>query len=155
MAHFATGVTVVTVRDDRDDIGTTVSAVASISAEPPIVLVSVLAESYLSEVMDRQGAWAVNVLDARHKAIAGRFAAEGRPSARLLLANEPHHRGERTGALILDEAIAALECSMTQRVVAGDHVAYLGEVTALPAVGRGSAPGSPLIRYGGRYHSLS
>ncbi|GAA3750870.1 flavin reductase (DIM6/NTAB) family NADH-FMN oxidoreductase RutF [Spinactinospora alkalitolerans] len=159
MARFATGVTVVTVADDRDDIGSTVSAFASISAEPPIVMLSVTESSYLTEVIDRQGRFAVNVLGARHRAIAGRFAAEGRPSARLLLASEPHHRGAHTGALVLDTAVAALECSVTQRVEAGDHVVYLATVDALPAVGDRATGGpgaaaSPLIRYAGRYRDL-
>ncbi|MEY9213631.1 flavin reductase [Thermobifida halotolerans] len=152
LARFATGVTVVTVADGRDDIGSTISAFASISAEPPIVVVSVASDSYLAEVIDRQGRFAVNVLGARHRAVAGRFAAEGRPSARLLLASEPHHRGERTGALVLDSAVAAVECEVTQRVVAGDHTVYLASVVALPEV-TGGADG-PLVRYGGRYRTL-
>ncbi|RCV49778.1 flavin reductase family protein [Marinitenerispora sediminis] len=154
VARFATGVTVVTVRDGRDDIGSTVNAFASISADPPIVMVSVRAGSYLAEVVDRQRGFAVNVLGAQHKAIAGRFAAEGRPSARLLLAGEPHHRGVRSGALVLDTAIAALECSVTRRVEAGDHVVYLAGVDSLPEVGGLPVEMSPLLRYGSRYRTL-
>lgn len=154
MAQLATGVSVVTVQDDRDDIGSTVSAFTSISADPPIVMVSVIQSSYLCDVLDFQEQFAVNVLDARHRAIAGRFAAEGRPSARLLLANEPSSRGEHTGALVLDTAIAALECSVTRRIEAGDHVVYLASVENLPHVGGLTVDASPLIRYGGKYRSL-
>nr|WP_236700270.1 flavin reductase family protein [Allosalinactinospora lopnorensis] len=154
MGRFATGVTVVTVHDELDDIGSTVSAFSSVSAEPPMVMVCVINTSYLCEVMDAQGCFAVNVLGSQHRAIAGRFAAEGRPSARLLVAGEPHHRGEHTGALVLDDAIAALECSVVRRVPAGDHIAYLAEVTSLPPVGGLPAEMSPLIRYAGRYRTL-
>ncbi|TDQ53595.1 flavin reductase family protein [Actinorugispora endophytica] len=155
LARFATGVTVVTVADDRDDIGSTVNAFASISAEPPVVMLSVLSSSYLAEVIERRRRFAVNVLGARHKAIAGRFSAEGRPSARLLLAGEPHHRGERTGALVLDTAIAALECSLLQQVEAGDHTVYLAAVDALPRVGPTATDPGPLVRYGSRYRTLA
>lgn len=152
LAHFATGVTVVTVAEGRDDIGSTITAFASISAEPPIVMVSITSTSYLAEVIDRRGRFVVNVLNARHKAIAGRFAAEGRPSARLLLASEPHQRGEHTGALVLTTAVVALECEVTQRVVAGDHTIYFASVLALPPVtGEGAGP---LIRYNSRYRTL-
>ncbi|WP_184079748.1 flavin reductase family protein [Nocardiopsis mwathae] len=154
MALLPTGVTVVTVADELDDIGSTVSAFASISADPPIVMLSVIRTSYLREVIDLRGAFAVNVLGEGHRAIAGRFAAEGRPSARLLLAAEPHHRGERTGALILGSALAALECSVTQRVEAGDHVVYLAAVDSLPEVAGVRANPSPLIRHDGRYRAL-
>ncbi|MUL42731.1 flavin reductase family protein [Streptomonospora sp. PA3] len=155
MARFATGVTVVTVRDDRDDIGSTVSAFASVSADPPLVMVGVTAQSYLCEVIDAQGRFAVSVLGEGQRAVAGRFAAEGRPSARLLLAGEAHRRGEHTGALVLESAIAALECSVEQRVAAGDHAVYIAAVETLPAVGAKSpADARPLVRYGGRYRSL-
>ncbi|NYI95796.1 flavin reductase (DIM6/NTAB) family NADH-FMN oxidoreductase RutF [Streptomonospora nanhaiensis] len=155
MARFATGVTVLTVRDDRDDIGSTVSAFTSVSADPPSVLVGLAAHSYLCEVLDAQGAFAVSVLAADQRALAGRFAAEGRPSARLLLAEEPHRRGERTGALVLEDAVAALECVVAQRVPAGDHVLYIAEVAGLPDVGRGRADqAGPLLRFGGRYRTL-
>lgn len=155
MARFATGVTVVTVADGRDDIGSTVSAFASISAEPPIIMVSLAKASYLCEVVDRQWKFAVNVLGSEHRAVAGRFGAEGRPSARLLLASEPHHRGRHTGALILNTAIAALECAIRDRVEAGDHHVYLADVAALPELATPPSAPSPLIRFQGRYRRLS
>ncbi len=154
MGRFATGVTVVTVNDELDDVGSTVNAFSSVSAEPPMVLACVASTSYLCEVIDTQGTFAVNVLSDQQRAIAGRFAAEGRPSARLLVASEPHHRGEHSGALILDGAIAALECSVVRCVPAGDHNVYLAEVTSLPPVGGLPAEMSPLVRYGGRYRAL-
>ena len=115
-------------------------------------MVSITSTSYLAEVIDRRGRFAVNVLSARQKALAGRFAAAGRPSARLLLAAEPHQRGEHTGALVLTTAVAALECEVSQRVVAGDHTIYLASVLALPPV-TGGVDG-PLIRYTSRYRTL-
>lgn len=154
MALLATGVTVVTVADGRDDIGSTVSAFCSISADPPIVMLSVFEESYLCEVVGAVGRFAVNVLGAQHRALAGRFAAEGRPSARVVLAREPHHRGEHTGALILDTALAALECEVEQRVGAGDHTVFLARVSGLPEVGGPVGEMSPLIRWAGRYRGL-
>ncbi|MFB9799725.1 flavin reductase family protein [Streptomonospora salina] len=155
MSRVATGVTVVTVQDDRDDVGSTVSAFTSVSAEPPLIMVGFSAQSYLCEVIDTQQTFAVNVLGEGQRAVAGRFSAEGRPSARLLLANEEHHRGEHTGALVLETAIAALECSVRQRVEAGDHVLYIASVEAAPAVGTGRpADARPLIRYRGRYRTL-
>ncbi|MBB4933667.1 flavin reductase (DIM6/NTAB) family NADH-FMN oxidoreductase RutF [Lipingzhangella halophila] len=154
MGRFATGVTVVTVNDELDDVGSTVNAFSSVSAEPPMIMICMVNTSYLCEVIDTQGRFAVNVLSHQQRAIAGRFAAEGRPSARLLVAGEPHHRGEHTGALILDGAIAAMECSVVRCVPAGDHNVYLAEVTSLPPVGGLPAEMAPLVRYGGRYRGL-
>jgi flavin reductase (DIM6/NTAB) family NADH-FMN oxidoreductase RutF len=148
LATFATGVVVVTVRDGRDDIGTTLTAFASVSLDPPMVMASVAAESYLNEVLHRCDRWAVTVLAASQKAIAGRFAAAGRPSARLLIASVPHHRGPRSDALVMDEGLAALECETRQRVPAGDHVVFLAEVLSVDYVATDRAP---LVRVNRRY----
>lgn len=148
LAAFGTGVVVVTVRDGRDDIGTTLTAFSSVSLEPPMVLIAVAAESYLTEVLQRCDRWAVTVLSAAQRAIAGRFASAGRPSARLLIASVPHHRGALSGALIADEGRAALECENRRLVTAGDHVVFLAEVVAVDYV----APDRPpLLRVDRRY----
>ncbi|MFI6520125.1 flavin reductase family protein [Spirillospora sp. NPDC050679] len=148
VAGFATGVVVLTVRDGRDDLGTTVTSFMSVSLEPPMVLAGVASSSYLAEVLDRQDRWAATVLSGEQRALAGRFAAEGRPSARLLLASEPHHRGELSEALIPDEGLAALECETRQRIQAGDHHLYVAEVRAADYIARRR---TPLIRVGRRY----
>ncbi|QVQ55100.1 flavin reductase [Spiractinospora alimapuensis] len=156
MSVFAAGVTVVTVADGRDDVGSTVSAFASISVDPAIVMVSLTEDSYLTETVDRQGVFAVSLLGWEHRAVAGRFSAEGRPSARLLLANEPHHRAPVSGALVLDTALAALDCRVRERTLAGDHVVYLADVTELVEVsGPRGERSAPLVRYQGRYRTLA
>jgi flavin reductase (DIM6/NTAB) family NADH-FMN oxidoreductase RutF len=152
MALLPTGVSVVTIADGRDDVGATVSAFGSVSADPPVVSVSVHTDGYMAEVIEEVGAFAVSVLSADQRALAGRFAAEGRPSARHLVSGQPHHRGEHTRALVLDDALVALECSVRQQVRVGDHVVFFADVTNLPAV-RGKGPA--LARWSGRYHVLS
>lgn len=148
LATFATGVVVVAVRDGRDDIGTTLTAFSSVSLDPPMVLVGVDGTSYLSEVLQRCERWAVTVLAADQRALAGRFAAAGRPSARLLIAGEPHHRGSRSGALVIEGGAAALECEARQHVTAGDHVLFIAEVLAVDYI---DAERPPLIRVNRRY----
>ncbi|HUC26219.1 MAG TPA: flavin reductase family protein [Streptosporangiaceae bacterium] len=141
-------VTLVTIADGRDDIGTTVSAFSPVSADPPLVLVSLIAESYPAEVLGRLPAFAVTLLAASQRVLAGRFAAAGRPSARILLANVPHHRGDQSGALIPEGGLAALECEVTRRIPAGDHVVIVARVTGVPYV---AESGDPLIRFRGSY----
>lgn len=151
MSAVATGVTVVTVADGRDDIGATVTAFGSVSAQPAVISVNVDSSGYMAEVMEEVGAFAVNVLGSSQKALAGRFAAAGRPSARLLVANQPHTRGEQTGALVLEEALVALECRVRHTVEVGDHMVFFADVIGLPGVyGHGSA----LVRRAGRYQSM-
>lgn len=143
LSAFPTGVVLVTVRDGRDDIGATVTSFTSVSMEPPMVLVGIAAQSYLSEVLHRQDHWAATVVSAGQRALVGRFAAQGRPSARLLLASTAHHRGPHSGALIVEGGMAALECRTRQRVKAGDHVLFIADVSAIDYI---ATDRTPLIR---------
>ena len=151
LASFATGVTLVMVADGRDDIGTTVSAFCPISWSPPLVLVSLIADSYPAEVLGRVDKFAVTVLRAGQRALAGRFAVAGRPGARLLLHGTPHARGEFSGALIPDAGLAALECQAAERLPAGDHLIVIASVLSVPYV---SDAWDPLIRFAGRYPTV-
>jgi flavin reductase (DIM6/NTAB) family NADH-FMN oxidoreductase RutF len=141
-------VTLLTITDGRDDIGTTVSAFCPVSAQPPLVLVSLIAESYPAEVLGRLVWFAVTLLSDSQLVLAGRFAAAGRPGARLLLDEVAHARGRVSGALIPDGGLAAFECEVTSRVPAGDHLLLIAQVRAVPYV---AEEGQPLIRYRGGY----
>jgi flavin reductase (DIM6/NTAB) family NADH-FMN oxidoreductase RutF len=151
LASFASGVTLVMVADGRDDIGTTVSAFCPVSWSPPLVLVSLMAGSYPAEVLARVDRFAVTVLGTGQRVLAGRFAVAGRPGARVLLEGTPHARGEVSGALIPDGGLAALECMVSQRLPAGDHLLVIASVLNVPYVAEG---GDPLIRFAGRYPAL-
>jgi flavin reductase (DIM6/NTAB) family NADH-FMN oxidoreductase RutF len=141
-------VVVLTVRDGRDDLGTTVTSFMSVSLEPPMVLAGITSTSYLAEVLDRSDRWAATVLSTGQRALAGRFASGGRPNARILLAAEPHHRGPLSGALIVDGGLAALECETRRRIEAGDHTLFVAEVLAADYISRAK---DPLIRVNRRY----
>jgi len=181
LSAYAAGVTLVTIADGRDDIGTTVSAFCPVSMEPPLVLISLLAASYPAELLgtgrgdeagpdsdgspaDRghpadgggpggaaAGRFAVCLLAAGQRMLAGRFAAAGRPNARRMLAEVPHRRGTLSGALIPDGGLAALECEVSQRIPAGDHLVLIARVLAVPYQ---ASSGDPLIRFRGRYPAL-
>ncbi|REE98910.1 flavin reductase family protein [Thermomonospora umbrina] len=148
IAGFATGVVILTVRDGRDDLGTTITSFMSVSLEPPTVLAAVASDSYLAEVLGRRDRWAATVLGAGQRVLAGRFAAAGRPSARLLLAGGPHHRGPLSEALIAEGGVTALECETRRRIPADDHLLVLAEVLATDYA---AVEHPPLIRVGRRY----
>ena len=155
LSAWAAGVTLVTIADDRDDVGTTVSAFIPLSLDPPLVAVSLIAGSYPAEVLSRPAlpalTFAVTLLSSAQKVLAGQFAAEGRPSARLILDAAPHVRGPLSGALIPSGGLAALECSVARRVPAGDHLLVISAVEDVVYVAEG---GDPLIRFRGRYPAL-
>ena len=180
LSAWAAGVTLVTIADGRDDIGTTVSAFLPVSLDPPLVAVSLIAGSYPAEVLSRsgcapdgkerhligrasgsspggttprtpRGTFAVTLLSATQKVIAGQFAAEGRPSARLILDAVPTVRGSVSGALIPSGGLAAVECSVARRIPAGDHLLVISAVESVAYV---AEAGEPLVRFRGRYPVL-
>nr|WP_310741402.1 flavin reductase family protein [Microbispora sp. H10670] len=151
MRQLAAGVAVLTVKDDRDDLGTTVATLMSVSLDPPLVLVSLDSAGYLAEVLLRRDRWAASLLADGQQAVASRFAAAGRPGARLLLAGAAHHRGEHSEALVVDGGVAAIEAETTQVVPAGDHTLFVGAVLGVDYV---DAQKSPLVRLRSRYRTV-
>ncbi|MGY2084292.1 flavin reductase family protein [Blastococcus sp. SYSU DS0539] len=148
LAHYAAGVCLLTVRDDIDDVGTTVSSVMSVSAAPPLVAVGLTTDGYPAEVLESVGRCALSVLAAPHAIVASRFASAGRPSARHLLETVPWTRAEGSGAIVLREAPAALDCRLERLVEAGDHVLALLAVEDVPVL---NPDARPLLRLRGRY----
>jgi flavin reductase (DIM6/NTAB) family NADH-FMN oxidoreductase RutF len=149
---LANSVTLVTVADDRDDVGVTVSAFCPVSMSPPLILISLIGDSYPAELLSRLDRFAVTVLSSGQRMLAGRFAVSGRPGARLLLDDVPHRRGTVSGALIPSGGLAAMECEVISRMPAGDHLLVTGHVLFVPYV---ADSGDPLIRFRGRYRALA
>jgi flavin reductase len=152
MSLFTTGVTLLTTRAaDGTDQGMTVNTFTSVSLDPVLVLVSVEHASRLHGAVLDSGLWGVSVLgeDAEH--VARRFARRGHDTTHAL-AGVPHHRGHRTGALLLDGALATFECRTWSVTPGGDHTVLIGEVLAL---GVPSPQTPPLVWYRGRYVRLA
>jgi flavin reductase (DIM6/NTAB) family NADH-FMN oxidoreductase RutF len=149
---WTAGVTLVTVADGHDDVGTTVSAFCPVSDEPPLVALALTAGSYPAELFGRDSEpvtrFAVVLLADGQRMLAGRFAAAGRPAVRRMLGDVPHQRGPASGALIVEGGLAALECMAEQVWPAGDHLLVIARVTGVPYI---SDAGHPLIRFRRHY----
>ena len=145
IGHFATGVTVITsVGADGQPVGTTASAVSSLSLDPPLVLVCFDRASRTLEAVTAHGAFAVNVLGARQQHLSANFARRGLAA----VWDEVRHRRGRTGSPRLDGVIAALECTVEHRLDGGDHEIVVGRVREVETA-EGDA--APLIYWRGRY----
>ena len=145
LGRFASGVTVVTTRDaDGVDHGMTVSAFCSASLVPPLVLVCVDRAASTLPALERGTHFAVNILAQGQEALSRRFSWHE--------ANRfdgvGYTRG-LTGAVLLDESLAWLECRIVARHPTGDHVVVVGEVEAAEASSE-----RPLLYYRGGYAQL-
>jgi flavin reductase (DIM6/NTAB) family NADH-FMN oxidoreductase RutF len=141
MGRFATGVTLLTTRFDEGVLGMTANAVMSLSLEPPLVVVSVDKKNSMHECVMRGKCFALNMLRADQEEISRRFAISGPKdfSGLRLTAAE-------TGAPILVDAIAYVDCKLVEILPGGDHDMFVGE----PIAGE-VREGEPLIFFGGEY----
>jgi flavin reductase (DIM6/NTAB) family NADH-FMN oxidoreductase RutF len=145
LGHFASGVTVVTTTDsERRPTGLTVSAFASLSLDPPLVLVCVDHKSQTYPWLIETGRFAVNILRLEQEAVSRRFASQRLDK----FDGVPYRLG--AGSLpVLEEALAHLECRTVATHVEGDHTILVGRVE-----GGQVAEGQPLLYFRGRYQRL-
>jgi flavin reductase (DIM6/NTAB) family NADH-FMN oxidoreductase RutF len=148
LSHFASGVTVVTLRVGEHVHGLTVSAFTSISASPPLVAVVINRAHLAHAMLEEEGAvFAVNILNQEQRVLSDRFA--------WVKDEDRFAVGEwttaATGAPVLADAVAWLDCTIHSRLAAGSHTIYVGEVRAsgVPEPGR-----PPLVFWSRGYRTL-
>lgn len=129
VSRYATGVTVITTVADGVDHAMTANSFTSVSLEPLLVLFCVERDARFREAVLESGTWGVSILAATARRHAEWFATRGRPLIGQF-ANAPHHRGE-SGVILLDEALAWLECETQDVHRAGDHDIVVGRVQVL------------------------
>lgn len=130
MGNLSTGLTVVTTSSGGAPHGTTLSAVMSLSMDPPMVLLSLSRTSSLLARLQRGGQFGINVLAAHHDQVAIRFSRDLHDRFADL-------KWEDEGAPRLADAHAWVLAEVSSTVPAGDHVLVLGDViTAEASEGR-------------------
>lgn len=127
MALAITPVTVVTTDGPAGRSGQTISAMCSISTEPPTLLVSVNRRSPLCEVIGANGVFAVNLLSPRQAEVSDSFA--GRPNDGSPYNFERESWMIRaTGSPVLTAATAIFDCELQELVDAATHRIFIGKV---------------------------
>ncbi|MBW3594995.1 MAG: flavin reductase family protein [Actinobacteria bacterium] len=145
LRRFASGVTVVTVGLDGELHGMTASSFASVSLEPPLILVCLDKASRTRALILEKGSFAVNILADDQEDVSRSFSRRGvKPFDQL------SHRPGTGGDPLLAGAIAWIECRLDQMVEAGDHDIFVGEVLSC-----NDHAGTPLLYYDQSYRSLT
>jgi flavin reductase (DIM6/NTAB) family NADH-FMN oxidoreductase RutF len=144
--RFATGVTIATVLDAQGmPHGLTVSSFTSVSLEPPLILICLGHAVTIVDTFREATHFGINVLSAGQQDLSDRFARKGHDRFNGL----PWTRGE-TGVPLLPGVLAAIECSVEQRVTSGDHDILIGRMIHARV-----ADGEPLLYFASRYRALS
>jgi 3-hydroxy-9,10-secoandrosta-1,3,5(10)-triene-9,17-dione monooxygenase reductase component len=150
LRRLAGGVTVVSAIGDDGYLAITVSACCLVSLTPPLFLVSLHNESSVLEAIGGGSGFAVSMLSGRHELLADAFAGRApRPDGRW---SRIHHRTAVTGAPMLSDALAWLDCRLWQQVAAGDHTLLIGLVVAASVT---AEQDDPLLFFGSQYRRLA
>jgi flavin reductase (DIM6/NTAB) family NADH-FMN oxidoreductase RutF len=148
LRHFASGVTIVTIKAGDEIHGLTVSAFASISPEPPLIAIIIDHRHHAHQLLEADGAsFAINILHQDQINLSNRFAWV-KDKDRF---TEGNWGIAVTGAPILEDALAWLDCTIYGRQAAGTHTIYVGLVKA------SSVPrpdGDPLIYWNRGYRQI-
>jgi flavin reductase (DIM6/NTAB) family NADH-FMN oxidoreductase RutF len=127
LRHFPAGVTIVTIKSGDEVHGLTVSAFASVSPEPPLILVAIDHRHYAYTLLEQPGAtFAVNILAEQQADLSNRFAYV-KDENRFAVGD---WQTAATGAPVLTDALAWLDCTVYSRHEAGTHTLYVGQVHA-------------------------
>jgi flavin reductase (DIM6/NTAB) family NADH-FMN oxidoreductase RutF len=145
MGRFATGVTVLTVSGSGGrPLGMTASSLASVSLIPPLVSVCVDHQAELHDAIVAAPVFVVNILEGGQEALSRRFADHHADRFEGVGFNRSPE-----GLVLLDGALAHLECNHFAGYPAGDHTIIIGQV-----IGGSTGEGRPLLYYRGGYGSL-
>ena len=149
LRHFPAGVTLVTMKSGGEIHGLTVSAFVSVSPDPPLIAVIIDHKHRGHHLLEApEAVFAVNILHASDRALADRFAW-GTESERFAVGN---WTTALTGAPVLADAVAWLDCTIASRHSAGSHTIYVGAVQA-SAVNR--PEGAPLLYWNRDFRHLA
>lgn len=148
MARFPGAVTIITARVPEERRGITATAVCSVSAEPPSLLVCVNRGTGTGAAIHETGRFNVNLLADPADELALRFAG-----ARGVTGEEKFAVGDwgedDRGLPVLNEALLSLSCDVTDTLEAGSHTVFVGCITQIH-----QGEGAPLMYERSRFHRL-
>jgi flavin reductase (DIM6/NTAB) family NADH-FMN oxidoreductase RutF len=145
MRRFATGVAVVTTTLDERIHGFTANAFASVTAEPPTVLICVNRNARAHPLISASQRFCVNILAHEQQALAEQFAG-GEPQTRF---DGVAYRLGPSGSPILAGTLAYMDCTLGEELTSGTHTIFLGSV-----IEAGQREGSPLGYYDRHYRNF-
>jgi flavin reductase (DIM6/NTAB) family NADH-FMN oxidoreductase RutF len=151
MRYWGSGVTIVSSVFEGERHGMTVSSFTSLSLEPPLVMVSLSVGSRTFGLVEKSGVFGITLLNHEQLEISNRFAGrepemsdrfEGLATVALI-----------TGAPLLAEGLARMDCRVVATHPAGMNTVFFGEVLA-SAVAADAEQQKPLGYYNRGYRHI-
>jgi flavin reductase (DIM6/NTAB) family NADH-FMN oxidoreductase RutF len=146
LGSFATGITIATTGSRGALHGMTANAVMSVSLDPPLVLLSIQRDTRMHTAISLSGNFALSILSASQRDVAEYFANSARPHDDTAFERFPFTYS-RTGAPLLEGALAHVDCEIVAQHVAGDHTLFVGRVVGAET----ASGGDPLLYFRGGF----
>jgi flavin reductase (DIM6/NTAB) family NADH-FMN oxidoreductase RutF len=145
--HLASGVTIITSSLGGEPVGLTATAVCSVSAKPPMLLVSLTTTSHTAQGVMEAGAFAVHLLPHSGRRYAEQFASRGSHFQDVKYALTPDKQ-----IPVLTDVLAWFLCQVEQSLPVADHVIFVGRV--LQCEFKDKSP-DPLLYFDRNYRKLA
>ena len=145
MSTLASGVSIVTCRHAGRPWGVTVTSFASVSIDPPTVLVSLVSDGTAARAIEADGRFGVSILAEDQLAVARHGSIRGAPKFLDDLVDPADDIPAVTGA------VAHLDCELSDEIRVADHTVFVGRVQAA----RSTREGRPLLHHRRDYGALA
>lgn len=130
MGRFPGVVTIVTTCSEHERYGITATAVSSVSAEPPSLLVCLNKATGTCAMVQKTGLFTVNLLGEPDDDLAMRFAGAHGVNGPEKFAQGQWVDDER-GLPVLEDALVSLSCTVSEVLEAGSHMVFIGTIDAV------------------------
>jgi len=148
LAHYASGIAVITSHIDGELIGFTCQSFYSVSMSPPLVSFSVMSSSASYPKIRQAGRFAVNILSDEQVKISNQFARRGTDKW-----HDIEWQESPLGNPLIAGSLHWLDCDIYAEHAAGDHLIVIGEVKALNP--QDATDTQPLLYFKGQYHNIA
>lgn len=144
MGKFATGVTIITTKDEDDVHGMTANAFMSVSLDPYLIAVSIGEHAHMHEKIKNSGVFAVSILSEEQQDMSKYFAGQTK--------DQQHVEFDWFNDLpVIPHSLAHMTCRIYDAHKAGDHTLFIGEVEDLFV----KEEGDPLAFFNGGYRLMA
>ena len=148
MSTLAASVTIITTDGTGGRHGMTATAVCSVSDEPATVLACINRSSTMNARVKENGVMCLNVLGGQHQDLSMLFA-NSRISIEERFAKARWGRSA-TGSPVLEDALIALDCEVSEVTEVGTHSVFFGRLVDLAV----ASQHAPLLYFGRGFHTL-
>jgi flavin reductase (DIM6/NTAB) family NADH-FMN oxidoreductase RutF len=151
LKKLTTGIYIVTAKQGLEINGMVASWVSQVSFVPPLIMVAIKQERYSHAIIAQEKVFAVNVLSAEQHELIPTFKGRNNPAKKFL---HTSHEPKNTGAPIIKDALAYLDCKLIEQFTPGDHTLFIGEVVEGAVLHEGVPLASSDLEhiYGGLIH---